>query len=71
VLNAIYNLPRRVAGAEDAIKGKSIDTTSAEAAGTAAVSDAVPLAASGYNPGNKYMVQIAKMMVKRTVLACK
>jgi len=71
VLNAVHNLPRRVTAAEDAIKGKAIDATSSDAAGTAAMSGAAPLAASGYNPGNKYMVQIAKIMVKRTVLACK
>ena len=71
VLNAVHNLPRRVTGAEDAIKGKAIDDASSTAAGTAAVSGAAPLAAAGYCPGNKYMVQIAKVMVKRTILACK
>lgn len=70
-LNAVHNLPRRVTAAEDAVKGKTIDTTVAEAAGAAAVSGATPLAASGWNPGNKYMIQIAKTMVKRAVLACK
>lgn len=64
-LNAVYNKPYRVTAAEDAIKGKTIDETNAEAAGTAAVSGATALA------NNKWKVQIAKVMVKRTVLACK
>jgi len=69
-LNAVHNLPRRVTAAEDAVKGKAIDNTVAEAAGAAAVTGATALAASGWNPGNKYMIQIAKTMVKRAVLAC-
>jgi xanthine dehydrogenase YagS FAD-binding subunit len=64
-LNAVNNLPRRVTAAEDAVKGKAIDTVTAEAAGTAAVNGAVALA------NNKYMIQVAKTVVKRTVLACK
>jgi xanthine dehydrogenase YagS FAD-binding subunit len=64
-LNAVHNLPRRVTAAEDAVKGKTIDATTAEAAGAAAVSGAVALA------NNKYMIQVAKTVVKRTVLACK
>ena len=64
-LNAVYNLPYRATKAEDAIKGKAIDETSAEAAGTAAVSGAVAL------PYNKWKIQIAKTLVKRTILACK
>jgi len=64
-LNAVYNLPYRATKAEEAISGKTIDEASAEAAGTAAVSGAMPLAY------NKWKVQIAKAMVKKCLLACK
>jgi xanthine dehydrogenase YagS FAD-binding subunit len=64
-LNAVYNKPYRATAAEDAIKGQSISEDTAEAAGTAAVSKAVALAY------NKWKIQIAKVMVKRTILACK
>jgi xanthine dehydrogenase YagS FAD-binding subunit len=64
-LNAVFNNPYRVTAAENAVKGKAIDDTSAAAAGTAAVQGAQPLAK------NKWMVQVANAMVKKTVLACK
>jgi xanthine dehydrogenase YagS FAD-binding subunit len=64
-LNAVYNKPVRATAAEDVIKGQTIDEATAEAAGEAAVADAVALAY------NKWKIQIAKVMVKRTVLACK
>jgi NADPH-dependent glutamate synthase beta subunit-like oxidoreductase len=64
-LNAVYNIPYQATKAENVIRGKIIDEASAEAAGAAAVSDAVGL----YY--NKYKVQIAKTLVKRTILACK
>jgi NADPH-dependent glutamate synthase beta subunit-like oxidoreductase/CO/xanthine dehydrogenase FAD-binding subunit len=64
-LNAVFNKPYRVTKAEKAIIGKTIDEVSAESAGVAAVSDAIGL---NYN---EYKVQIAKAMVKRTILACK
>ena len=64
-MNAVYNRPYRVTKAENAIKGKTIDEASAEAAGTAAVSDAVRL------NNNAYKIQIAKAMVKSTILAGK
>jgi len=70
-LNAVYNLPRRATAAEDFIKGKTIDEANAEAAGAAAVAGATVQPATGYNPSNKYMIQIAKVMVKRAILACK
>jgi len=70
-LNAVHNLPRKVTAAETAIVGKAIDATSAAAAGTAAVAGATAMPASGSNPGNKYMIQIASTLVKRTILACK
>ena len=63
-LNAVYVKPYRVTKAEEAIVGKAINEANAEAAGSAAVSDARTLA------HNTYMVQIAKTMVKRAILAC-
>jgi CO/xanthine dehydrogenase FAD-binding subunit len=64
-LNAVYNKPYRAIKAEDLIKGKIINEANAEAAGAAAVSNAVGL---NYN---RYKIQIAKTMVKRAILACK
>jgi NADPH-dependent glutamate synthase beta subunit-like oxidoreductase len=64
-LNAVYCTPYRVLKAEDILKGKIIDEANAEAAGAAAVSDAIAL------PYNKFKIQIAKTLVKRTILACK
>ena len=66
-LNAVYNTPHRATEAEDSIRGQTITDASAEAAGAAAVASATAL------PGdrNKYMIQIAKTMVKRAILACK
>jgi xanthine dehydrogenase YagS FAD-binding subunit len=78
-LNAVYNTPRRATGAENAVQGKTIDDTVADAAATAAVTGTVPLPAGagyalgtmGINPGNKYMQQLIKAMVKQTVVATK
>jgi CO/xanthine dehydrogenase FAD-binding subunit len=64
-LNAVYNKPYRATKAENAIKDKTIDDAAAEAAGAAAVSDAVGL---NYN---MYKIQIAKAILKRAILACK
>jgi NADPH-dependent glutamate synthase beta subunit-like oxidoreductase len=63
-LNAIFNKPYRARAAEEAMAGKPINETNAEAAGEAAVSGAVVLEA------NRYKLQIAKVMVKRAILAC-
>jgi len=63
-LNAVYNKPYRAVEAENAIKGKTINEENAEAASSAAVTDTIVL------PGNAYIVQIAKTMVKRAILAC-
>jgi len=63
-LNAVYVKPYRAVKAEETIIGKKINEANAEAAGDAAVAEAKPLA------DNAYMVQIAKIMVKRAVLAC-
>jgi xanthine dehydrogenase YagS FAD-binding subunit len=70
-LNAVYNVPYRVTKAEDSIKGKTIDTATADAAAADGVSVAVAMPANGSNPGNKWKVQIAKTLIKRTILACK
>jgi xanthine dehydrogenase YagS FAD-binding subunit len=66
-LNAVYNKPVRATSAEEAIKGKTIDESSAEAAGAAAVSSARALPPSDRN---KWKIPIAKTMVKRAILAC-
>jgi CO/xanthine dehydrogenase FAD-binding subunit len=63
-LNAVYNNPYRATGAENFIKGKSINEVTAEAAGNEAIKDACSLRK------NAYKIQIAKTLVKRTILAC-
>jgi xanthine dehydrogenase YagS FAD-binding subunit len=65
-LNAVYNKPYRALKAEEVIKGKKIDEAIADAAGAAAVESAKTL------PGdrNKWKIQIARTMVKRSILAC-
>jgi xanthine dehydrogenase YagS FAD-binding subunit len=65
VLGAVAGAPRRATEAEAYLKDQAIDETTAQAAGDEAVKAAVALS------GNKYLVQIARTMVKRTVLACK
>ena len=71
-LNAVHNLPRKVTAAETAIVGKAINAANAEAAGAAAVTGAtaMPANANTTTIGNKYMIQSAKVLVKRTLLAC-
>ena len=63
-LNAVHVVPYRATEAEKSIMGKAMTDDNAELAGVAAVSAARPL------PHNGYMVQIAKVLVKRTILAC-
>ncbi len=63
-LNAVAPKPYRAAKAEAAIAGKKIDETSAEAAGAAAVQDVMLVGTA-----MKFKVQIAKVMVKRALLA--
>ena len=63
-LNAVWVKPYRAEKAEEAMVGKPITEETAEAAGAAAVAGAKPLRDNGY------MVQIAKTMVKRAILAC-
>ncbi|HSW40079.1 MAG TPA: FAD binding domain-containing protein, partial [Acidobacteriota bacterium] len=63
-LNAVHVKPRRAVEAEEVLAGKEITETSAEDAGIAALSGAAPM------EGNRYMVQIARTLVKRSILAC-
>jgi xanthine dehydrogenase YagS FAD-binding subunit len=63
-LNAVYVIPYRPVQAEKAIQGKVLDEKMAEEAGEAAVAGNKPLTHNGY------MVQIARALTKRTVLAC-
>jgi len=62
--NAVHAIPYRAVNAEQVIMGKKIDEALAEEAGKAAVSAAKPL------EHNRYMVAIARTLVKRTLLAC-
>lgn len=71
VLGGVYGLPRVATGAQDAIKGKAIDATTAAAAGEAAVTGAAALPVVGGTPSNKYKIQITKVMVKKALLAVK
>ncbi len=63
-LNAVHVIPYRAVKAEQVITGRVIDEAAAEEAGVAAVSEAKPL------EHNKYMVAIARTLVKRAILAC-
>jgi xanthine dehydrogenase YagS FAD-binding subunit len=63
-LNGIWVKPYRAIKAEETILKKKVDETTAEAAGKAAMSDAKPMERNGY------MVQIARVLVKRAILAC-
>ena len=63
-LNAVYNTPYRASKAEEYIRGKSIDESTAEGAANAIVTDACPVI------NNRYKIQIAKTLVKRAILAC-
>ncbi|MDR0491229.1 MAG: FAD binding domain-containing protein [Oscillospiraceae bacterium] len=61
-LGAVAPIPLRATKAEDVLRGKSIDNAVAEAAGEAAGDGAHPFEAT------KYKIQIAKTIVKRTLL---
>ena len=63
-LNAVHVVPYRAARAEKVIIGKSLNEAVAEEAGQAAVAEAKPL------EHNKYMVAVARTLVKRAILAC-
>jgi len=62
-LGAVAPKPYRAFKAEAVIAGKKIDATLAQSAGEAAVFDVKP------SPLSKYKVQIAKTLVKRTLLS--
>jgi xanthine dehydrogenase YagS FAD-binding subunit len=64
-MGAIGPLPIRATTAEDLIKGKAVDATSAQAAADEALKRAVPQSM------NRHKIQIAKTIVKRTLLAAK
>jgi len=63
-LNAVAVKPYRAVKAEKILLKKRIEESLAEAAGAAAMADAMPM------ERNRYMVQIAKTLVKRSILAC-
>jgi len=64
-LNAVYVKPYRAFKAEKYMIGKKINKTNAGKAAKAVVADAQPLG------DNTYMVQLAKVIIKRAILACK
>jgi xanthine dehydrogenase YagS FAD-binding subunit len=70
VLGGVYAQPKVATAAQTSIIGQAISTTSAAAAGTAAVTGAAQAApATSTNPGNKWKIQITQVMVKRALLA--
>jgi xanthine dehydrogenase YagS FAD-binding subunit len=64
-LNAVYVKPYRAPAAEELIKGKTLGDDDVAQAADAAVSAALPMTR------NRYMVQIARTLVKRTLMACR
>jgi xanthine dehydrogenase YagS FAD-binding subunit len=63
-LNAVYVVPYRVKWAEQVLVGRPLDAAQAELAAGLAVSRARPRRRNGY------MVNIARELVKKTILAC-
>lgn len=63
VLGGVAPFPYRATKAEDAVKGKAISESTAEAAATATIAAATPLST------NAYKVSITKALVKRTLLS--
>lgn len=63
VLGGVAPIPWRSKDAENVIKGKPINETTAEEAGKAAVKNALPLTQ------NAYKIQIVKALVKRAILS--
>ncbi|MFA5450621.1 MAG: FAD binding domain-containing protein [Dehalococcoidales bacterium] len=69
VLNAVAGKPRKATAAENSIAGKSINEANAAAAADEAVKGSVALPVTT-GPGNSYVIQLAKTMVKKAILAC-
>ena len=63
-LNAVYVKPYRAKKAEQVLLGKPINESSAEEASTSLMSETKPL------KQNTFLAQIAKTLVKRTILEC-
>jgi xanthine dehydrogenase YagS FAD-binding subunit len=63
VLGGVYQTPRRATAAEAFLKGKTIDPSTADGTGAAAVQDAIPMSQ------NAFKKQLAATMVKRALLA--
>ncbi len=63
-MGAVAPNPRRATGAEDSIRGQSINESNADAAAAEAVRNAMGLA------HNRWKIQIARAMVKRAILGC-
>ncbi|MBN1368732.1 MAG: FAD binding domain-containing protein [Dehalococcoidaceae bacterium] len=64
VLNAVAGKPRKVTAAEQSIAGKTINEANAAAAAEQAATGTLSIGK------NKYMIQLAKAMVKKAILAC-
>lgn len=63
-LNAVYVVPLRATAAEELIAGKSLTEETAAAAADAAVLPAKPMTR------NTYLIQIARTLIKRALVAC-
>jgi xanthine dehydrogenase YagS FAD-binding subunit len=70
VMGGVHNSPRVATAAQTSITGKAIDATTAAAAGDAAITGAIALPATN-TPSNKYKLQIAKVYVRKAILAVK
>ncbi len=64
-LNAVYVIPYLATSAAQTLLGKPLDEAAAQAAADAAVQNASP------RHRNRYMIEAARTVVKRIVLACK
>jgi len=71
VLGGVAGAPKVATAAQDSIKGKAIDATTAAAAGTAAITGATALPTPGGTPSNKYKIQLVSVYVKKALLATK
>ena len=64
-LNAVYVKPYRASAGEELIRGKTLGDDDIGAAADAAVSGAVPMTR------NRYLIQVARTLVKRALIACR